>query len=723
MPRKRKFVELNVDDDTTPHQVETNPDRSQVGVSPEPEAGNELHAGDQSRQVGAAWQLQTLSSRIRLAYILEAHAMRCMENANSRVVRSKYVTCSYQVGADQILAKENYVVDGMLCVRPPVASDATDEAPEPQQETKLDHELTNETEHLGNDWLFFDVKSLVPMKTGWTRSQDTDDRLQSEKTDFYVVVVDGTMDSLALVPKLVWLKLRHKQAFVRSFGEPAWLSLFIVALADLGEALDRLSRLALSPANSYTYVNPSNGVRFDGWDLTPQPRSMVLYHESKKRSEEGIAGFIDALRSEGIQYAPVICQPLVCDYLLRLAPDSPWMQIQDKQYEPGRITLSDDKTLLYLVTEDPEVFRDSNTWHMLIIRTGRCLLILPRSEVRHVERDYSFVRKGKTCFSLRFALQLNGLRRCVCDTSKEGWQSQAVRILRHYADAAIAEAPMPSQLAQLALEGRVTADTVETPPAFHTSRHSTAETLPRQRRLGMDHIIASLNSWAVERKASFHLLRLANGHPLGDAILVPLKWVEGAHDASSLLSPLRISSLPQSLNCMIVTKGRVYSPSPQSQQQPYLEYSSGETQRVICNRLILGITARGQNVQEDSTKPAYFLAPSELLKNREYRQVEECSPIHTRCETFFDPARPSLVQGYQRTSLSVIYQSSEHGDEFLCDLDKLGTMILGLLGTLDGAETNPYRSHAGFFPQSYKIKIRDVLQAAWDYGLVGQKSS
>lgn len=303
---------------------------------------------------------RTLSKRMNEAYAAECAVFATLEAESSSRLRI-------------VRAVENAPVDGAFVL-------------DPEGIAGMPPLGTNHIAML--DWLTqtgtvklltFDVKSLKFLHRRRENTKNTSyrwakvDKKNDLLTNVVIATIEGIERAFAIVPSIVWTKIKFDADGVEPLLQkiPSTLQIYMVQLEHLETAIESLLRAAVT-CGSKPYQNPSTGVIMDGWQ--PQLATVTDLKGARpiQTSSEAIVGFRDLVVRSGAgnDFFANPIQPMLFDGLLRLEGLDQLLYIEHKIWQ---LRMDPQATVPVLNPQGLSPFAPGRIWHFLIAQKAtRC---------------------------------------------------------------------------------------------------------------------------------------------------------------------------------------------------------------------------------------------------------------------------------------------------------------------------------------------------------------
>ena len=511
--------------------------------------------------------------------------------------------------------------------------------------------------------------------------------------------VEGVHDSIAVLPSRAWLDATTSTQ--GSYGieslsgrAPSWMPVFMVHLSDLAEAVESLS-LAADDATQ-TYVNPTNGIAFTGWELEATSTPDVEPsgdNKSYSASFESTLEFLDEAQASGcrVHFNPIA--PISHDIYLS-TPLSGLLRFELKVYDSL-------ETLHAFTKLTPRncALAPRRTWHVLYMKVSDYTVCITRDEALTVEDITEQWLKERAIASFDEALAY------IARHAQQA-REKVKMVMRDIQPGDIC-AGLPEREIILHLTGL--------DPLIGHER--TQLTLPWVRH--MINVQCMQDAYGI-------CFSLGEGHPLGTHLYVDHTWTEQEMRAFQVFGklPLDLWSRESVQSFGLILRLEDHAPKTELLPAPYawLRAQWKKPVRGMEHFLTLGWIGAHQ----------YFLLPSEFTalssdKDPLPEPVDERhdgghfshSAVNSTTE-LQDPPFPSKHRACVVISNKVITDKAVRLDHHFLDITD-GSMNRNLKAILqssgacsigDPAVTNT----KAFAAAAYRVRVSDVLQITWDYG-------
>ncbi|KAK3698123.1 hypothetical protein LTR37_017081 [Vermiconidia calcicola] len=216
----------------------------------------------------------------------------------------------------------------------------------------------------------------------WTKTRDYRDRVEDSEVIFGIV--EGVDDHIAVVPTATWVA---SPDVTGTYGietltsrAPVWVSLFMVHLDDLAEAVVRVAITAVDETGESCYINPTdNKARLRGWKprTTTRPRldpdcnantSAKISHTATLRRWKEIeqAGWT-------IVFNPV--KPSVHDVSI-YSSETGLLRLEEKDFDNNSLP-----NLVSNISSRGAALVERRMWHVVYVQTQDGVICMTRDEV------------------------------------------------------------------------------------------------------------------------------------------------------------------------------------------------------------------------------------------------------------------------------------------------------------------------------------------------------
>jgi hypothetical protein len=280
--------------------------------------------------------------------------------------------------SNRYLGPDHATTDGALIIDPPV--DFPFESLTSAWDWALDHRKDTTAQKL--NVIRFDVKLGISMPK------------PRQWAPFFIIIVPEFPQSICIVPIRSYINFstviasRGRVAASLSAISPLRIDHELVynnVLAPFcvhkDDIYDALVSIADASINNDTYINPSNGVTFSGWDIPPPEPTLVntfkVHETHQANARDAVEKFQQFVRTvPGMHLAMNPVMPLICDMILVDEDESVSYHIEHKSYAPEYNT----KALLERPVDS--WMNEKQNWHFLFCQSGDDLVIYTRSGQR-----------------------------------------------------------------------------------------------------------------------------------------------------------------------------------------------------------------------------------------------------------------------------------------------------------------------------------------------------
>ncbi|KAI7152927.1 hypothetical protein KC349_g8693 [Hortaea werneckii] len=548
-----------------------------------------------------------------------------------------------------------------------------------------------------------------------------------QNASFYIVAFEDEDDHVAIVPRATWLHAVASGYGIEPLTNriPAWCQPFMVHEDDLHTALGRILRTV--EEEGYCFTNPTTGIRLKGWEPATTTRPQLRPSASHMMQQESLDAVLEDWRHIEESGGRILWNdfsPIGCDFLVSFPGVDRLLRVEHK-FTTSKMA----ETVLEIGRRSP--FQKRRLWHVLWIRCSDGIICLTRNEV-----DYKWSQTANATSRGRNAFKLP------TDFLEQGhtFSSAAEAHAHVIANAVAAQISLDEALRTLQ-PSNITQDL----NMFFASQHinnahkRAAEDDPLT---GLAKIQISL-PW-VMRQLNAHCRKYAYGlclaldpfHPLGDHIFVDHEWsaVDCArYDADQSL-PFTVYESQARARSSLILRFQDLTVQPRSPIPcgTVLAMRRMYWIKPVRDRpfFILGSVLNPQVQQSDSQRPSrYLLLPSEfttmfeqdsflrkskLSKRSEGRQVWR-KRRQAAIELPNAPKRPRPFASGFLSGEDIVpsrFILSLHDSTIYHQLRK----ILQSSGMTKIANPQSAFESKSFDASRYIVTVKQVLQAAWDYG-------